>query len=137
MTYNMLDYLNKNHEKIYEEISTLLDIKFKVQLKNCEIEFTKICKIIDLISHGEYYSLVIDNRCVINFNNKNQFINKFVKLIKEKLNELEIENIELTRNQLSENSYDRIESFYNSERFGHLEYKLNKLIEKLEKNIKK
>jgi len=133
----MLDYLNKNHEKIYESLSSLLEIKFKVQLKDCEIEFSKLCKITDLISQEEYYGLVIDKRDVINFNNKNQFINEFVKFIKEKLNDLEIENKELTRNQLSGISYDKMDFFYNTERVGHLEYKLNKLIEKLEKIIEK
>lgn len=128
-------YSIKDHEDIYEIISSSFGLKFKAQLKNTEIFFTHFFKIHDLLKDIQYYSLCINNSKYLNFYDKNGFVLEFINFIDSELEELDNENNELLRTKLSRVDYDKYDMFLNDDRIGYLGVKLPKLRKKLEEYI--
>lgn len=54
----------ENHEKIYEKLISILNVKFKVQQKGTEIYFKNFYRMKNLISHKEDYLLILNEKKV-------------------------------------------------------------------------
>lgn len=74
-------------EDVYEKLSEIIGLKFKSQLKNSGIALKQIHEFVDLISNERFY-LLTTNSDSIKFANKDEFIQKFILLIKRSINKL-------------------------------------------------
>lgn len=123
-----------NHEEVYEKLSSLLNIKFKAQLKGCPIEFYKILLVQNLITNNENYTVIFKNeKNWLIFKNKTEFIECFIEHIDIKIRELNQEFEELNKfERLSMViKYDENEVYNRHEEIGNGLFKLNQLKEKL------
>lgn len=123
----------KQHNEIYEKLVSILGIKFKVQLNNSPIEFKKLFFVQNLIQGIEFYSLDLKNKS-IQFNSKDEFIFTFIKYLKSELKELE-EEFEYLENLDQGINYDENYVYERHEYIGHGSYKIQQIIDKLEKYI--
>lgn len=122
----------KRHNEIYEKLVSLFGIKFKVQLNNSPIEFEKLFHVKNVIDEIEFYSLNIRSKKSIQFNNKEEFLEVFMKyIIKEiKILEEEFEGLDNLDHGIN---FDENYLYNRHEYIGHGTYKLNQILEKIKK----
>ena len=115
-------------------ISSIFNLKFKAQLNDSPIIFDNFLLIKNLITENENYVIVFQSeKEVLKFKDRNEFIINFIKLIDEKLYNLEKEFE--TLNEFVSNSmgikYDENEVYLWHEHIGHNSFKLNQIRNKL------
>lgn len=81
-------YIPDYGKEIYEELSKLVDIKFKAQIKNSGIELKKLLHIEDLVTKDNFYLLKIDETSIA-FVNKEDFIKKIIIYLNMSIKSLE------------------------------------------------
>jgi hypothetical protein len=122
------------HDEIYEKLSSLFNIKFKAQLKDSPIVFDNFLHVKNLITENENYVIVFHNeKSVLKFRDKNEFLTNFIDYIETKINEFQEEFEELNRFERMSMGikYDENEVYMRHESIGHGQYKLNQIREKL------
>ena len=72
---------------VYELVSDIVKLNFKDQIKNSGIVFEEFYKMSDLVNGNKFYLLKI-NKVGIQFENQQEFVQKFIELIKRNLEEL-------------------------------------------------
>lgn len=120
-------------EDIYQILSKIVKLKFKSQIKDSGIAFEELSKMTDLLTGKESY-LLITNKAVIRFTSQQEFIQKFINLIKKSLSELNEEYEELQK-QGQQIFVDENWLFQQHERVGHEGDKQVKLLEKMQSFI--
>jgi hypothetical protein len=122
-----------NSESIYNELVNVFEIKFKAQFNNSSIEFEKFLRVRDMVSKKEDYLLSFNNKKSIRFENKLEFIDKFILILKSDLQDLENQYNALQKREREERSIDENAVFIEHETIGYNGNKLEKLLEKMEK----
>ena len=126
----------KRHEEVYEKISSFYAVKFKAQLKDSPIEFRGFYFIRDLVNDNEIFTIEFANNESIEFTDKNNFVEEFIKYLKIKIKELEDEFELLNSYEFNGMKYDENELFMQHEYIGHGTEKLNQILGKFN-NAKK
>ena len=126
-----------DHEKIYDKLSSIFNIKIKAQLKDSPLEFHKLLHIRDVITENENYVIRFKGKeKSLPFKNRDDLITNFIAYIEEEIDLLEDEFDEL--NQFAEENtgikYDDNKLYLRHETIGHGLHKLNQIKEKLMKN---
>lgn len=117
-------------EDVYLALSKIVTLKFKSQINNSGITFKEISKMIDLLTKEESY-LLITNKGIIRFSNQQEFIQKFINLIRKSLSELNDEYEELQK-QGQQVFVDENWLFNEHERVGLEGEKQVKLLKKMQ-----
>lgn len=116
-------------KEVYEELSKLVDIKFKAQIKDSGIELKKLLSIKDLITKENYYFLILDETS-IKFKSCEDFIETFINYLVGNL-----ESLEFKFNNLQEESKGRFVNkniiFYENEYLGQCSYKQHILLKRM------
>lgn len=120
----------KNHEDIYEQISSLFKIKFKAQLKDSPLEFANFCELEDIITGELSYFLILGNKESIKFKNRAEFIKEFSNYVYCKILELENQFNALNSGENHYMKFDENDIFMQHEEIGHGQYKLSQLLKK-------
>lgn len=107
-------------------------LKFKSEIKHSGIEFKSIHFIKNLVS-GDFKYILSINDDRINFNSKEEFINKFVGFLLKSLDQLESEFNDLNDNPRDYIHLSESDIYYKHEEIGSYMSKQNKLLKKLEK----
>jgi len=125
-----------DHEKIYDKLSSLFNIKIKAQLKESPLEFHKLLHIKDVITENENYVIRFKGKEEsLLFRNRDDLITNFIAYIEEEMYLLEEEFDELNQFE-QENTgikYDDNEVYLRHEIIGHGLHKLGQIKEKLMK----
>ena len=111
----------------------LYGIKFKSQLKDSPIEFSRFFKLNNLITDEESLLIIFDNNESIKFKNKTEFIKEFMNYVYCKLLELERRFNELNNQEYYGMKYDENDIFMQHEEIGHGQSKLNQILNKFKK----
>ncbi|QYS87186.1 hypothetical protein JJC03_04430 [Flavobacterium oreochromis] len=123
---------SENHQKIYEKISELFNIKFKVQLKGTEIYFTHLYRAKDLINTDiEFYSVTLSNGKKITFFEKEDFLKGLIINVKDEIDLLNNEYRKLEQLEKSSAFIDDYDLYMRHEHIGYCGDKLLKLLKKL------
>jgi hypothetical protein len=120
----------KNHEDIYEQISSLFKIKFKAQLKDSPLEFTNFCELEDITTGELSYLLIFRNEESIKFKNRAEFIKEFSNYMYCKILEFENQFNALNSGEIHNMKFDENDIFMQHEEIGHGQYKLSQLLKK-------
>ena len=87
-----------DHEKIYDKLSSLFNIKIKAQLKESPLEFHKLLHIKDVITENENYVIRFKGKEEsLLFRNRDDLITNFIAYIEEEMYLLEEEFDELNQ----------------------------------------
>ncbi|WP_277014100.1 hypothetical protein [Flavobacterium lindanitolerans] len=125
----------KNHEKIYEKLVSILDVKFKTQLKGTEMYFKSFYSMKNLITEKEDFLLIFEAGKAIRFSNKTEFINEFIDIVRFYINSLDEEYNELLRRERKDTIINENEHFLRHEEIGYCGEKLLKLLNKLKASL--
>lgn len=123
-----------SHEEIYEKLSSLFNIKFKIQLKDSPIIFDNFLQIKNVVLENENYVILFRNDTeILKFKDKNEFIINFINFIDIKISEFEKEFEELQNFESRSMGikYDENEVYMRHENIGHGTMKLNQIRNKL------
>lgn len=116
-------------KEVYEELSKLVGIKFKAQIKDSGIELKKLLSIKDLITKENYYYLILDETS-IKFKSCEDFIETFISYLDRNL-----KSLELRFNNLQGESKGRFVNkntvFYENEYLGKFSYKQGILLKRM------
>ncbi len=123
----------ENHEKIYEKLISILNVKFKVQQKGTEIYFKNFYIMKNLISDEEDYLLILNEKKSIRFINKKEFYDGMIFIIKSNINDLNIEYRELQKRSQNDAIIDENEMFMRHEHIGYCGDRLSKFLNKMRK----
>ncbi len=116
-------------QEVYEKVSDLTGLKFKTQIKGSGIVFMQIHELSNLVSEERFYVLTT-NSVSIKFINKDEFIQKFIKLIKQSIDKLNADYQELLSLQ-NQAIVDENMIFIENERIGYSGNKQIKLLNKM------
>ena len=84
------------HEEIYEKLSSLFNIKFKVQLKDSPIVFDNFLQVKNVVLENENYVILFrSEKEILKFKDRNEFIANFISFIDIKIREFNEEFEEL------------------------------------------
>lgn len=119
----------KYGEEIYKKVSEITGLKFKSQIKDSGIVFKQIFEMKNLVS-GKGNYLIFTNSESIWFDDREDFIQKFIIHIKKSINQLnaDYESLEKQQNQAI---VDENMIFLENERIGHCGSKQLKLLNKM------
>lgn len=123
-----------NHEEIYEKLSSLFNIKFKVQLKDSPIVFDNFLQVKNVVLENENYVILFRNeKEILKFKDRNEFINNFISFIDIKIREFneEFEDLQNFERRSMGIKYDENEVYIRHESIGHGTLKLNQIRNKL------
>ncbi|MFV8324221.1 hypothetical protein [Flavobacterium sp. LS2R12] len=123
-----------NHEEIYEKLSSLFNIKFKVQLKDSPIVFDNFLQVKNVVLENENYVILFRNeKEILKFKDRNEFINNFISFIDIKIREFneEFEDLQNFERRSMGIKYDENEVYMRHESIGHGTLKLNQIRNKL------
>lgn len=118
------------NSKVYEKLSEILGLKFKTQIKNSCIDLEEIHLMTDLITQKEQYVLFLDKR-VIQFTTKEEFIKKFIRHLKENLQEFNDEYKQLRNQEQNDMFIDKTYIYNRDEHLSHCSSKQIALLEKM------
>ncbi|MBE0391217.1 hypothetical protein [Flavobacterium sp. PL002] len=122
------------HEEIYEKLSSLLNIKFKVQLKDSPIVFENFLQVKDVVSENENYVILFrSEKEILKFKDRNEFIANFISFIDIRIREFneEFEDLQNFESRSMGIKYDENEVYMRHESIGHGTFKLNQIRNKL------
>lgn len=122
------------HEEIYEKLSSLFNIKFKVQLKDSPIVFDNFLQVKNVVLEKQNYVILFQNeKEILKFKDRNEFIANFISFIDIKISEFNDEFEELQNFEKSSMGikYDENEVYMRHENIGHGTMKLNQIRIKL------
>jgi len=122
----------KKQKTVYEILSNILGVKFKVQYTNSEIEFIEIYSFKNLTNKKTGHLLFLDESSIWFYNTKD-FLIKLIKFIDEKLKVLEHEFNSLQKHQMNDLIVDENYMFLRFEDISYSENKLDRFRSKLEK----
>ena len=128
---------DKNHDAIYERLVSVVGFKFKTQLKGTDIIFKNFYKMHNILTGVEDYLLVIEGKKTIRFSSQQDFIDGFISVIKERINDLNIEYRELNHRQQNDAIIDENEMFNRHEYIGYTGERLIKFLNVLREIMKK
>lgn len=128
---------DKNHEAIYEKLVPIVGFKFKAHLKGTDIIFKNFYKMHNILTNVEDYLLVIEGKKSIRFSSQRDFIDGFISIIKENINELNIEYRELNHRQQNDAIIDENEMFNRHEYIGYTGERIIKFLNVLREMQKK
>ncbi|SEL93914.1 hypothetical protein [Parapedobacter koreensis] len=126
-----------NHEKIYDKLSSLFNIRIKAQLKDSPLEFHKLLHIKNVVTENENYVIIFKGKeHTLIFKDRDELITNFIAYIEIEISVLEEEFEEL--NQFENSSmgikYDDNEVYLHHETIGHSLHKLNQIRDRLIKD---
>lgn len=122
------------HEEIYETLSSLFNVKFKVQLKDSPIVFDNFLQVKNVVMKNENYVILFrSEKEILKFKDRNDFIDNFINFIDIKIKEFnedfeELQNFERRSMGIK---YDENEVYMRHESIGHGTMKLNQIRNKL------
>ena len=122
------------HEEIYEKLSSLFNIKFKVQLKDSPIIFDNFLQVKNVVLENENYVILFQKeKEILKFNDKNEFIDSFVIFIDIKIRKYneEFDDLQNFERRAMGIKYDENEVYMRHESIGHGTMKLNQIRNKL------
>ena len=122
------------HEEIYEKLSSLFNIKFKVQLKDSPIVFDNFLQVKNVVLENENYVILFRNeKEILKFKDRNEFIDNFISFIDIKIREFnkEFEDLQNFERRSMGIKYDENEVYMRHESIGHGTLKLNQIRKKL------
>lgn len=122
------------HEEIYEKLSSLFNLKFKVQLKDSPIEFDNFLLVKNVVLENENYVILFrKEKEILKFRNRDEFVSSFISFIDIKINQFEEEFKDLQKFESMSMGikYDENEVYMRHESIGHGTTKLNQIREKL------
>jgi hypothetical protein len=122
------------HEEIYEKLSSLFNIKFKVQLKDSPIVFDNFLQVKNVVLENENYVILFRNeKEILKFKDRNEFIDNFISFIDIKIREFnkEFEDLQNFERRSMGIKYDENEVYMRHESIGHGTLKLNQIRNKL------
>lgn len=128
---------DRDHEAIYEKLVPVVGFKFKANLKGTDIIFKNFYKMHNIVTGIEDYLLVIEGKKTIRFSSQQDFITGFVIIIKDNINELNIEYRELNHRQQNDAIIDENEMFNRHEYIGYTGERLIKFLNVLREILKK
>jgi hypothetical protein len=109
----------ENHEKIYEKLISILNVKFKIQQKGTEIYFKNFYKMKNLISDEEDYLLILNGKKSIRFVKKKEFYAGMIFIIKSNIYDLNKKYKELQKRCQDDAIIDENEMFMRHEYIGY------------------
>jgi hypothetical protein len=116
-------------EDVYNKVSEITGLKFKSQIKSSGIQFQEIYEMENLISKEKNY-LLFTNTDNIWFSDKNEFIQKFIILIKKSISKLN-EDFKINEENQNLPIVDENIIYIENERIGHCGDKQIKLLNKI------
>ncbi len=128
---------DRDHEAIYEKLVPVVGFKFKAHLKGTDINFKNFYKMHNILTGVEDYLLVIEGKKTIRFSSQQDFIDGFISVIKERINDLNIEYRELNHRQQNDAIIDENEMFNRHEYIGYTGERLIKFLNVLREIMKK
>jgi len=132
---NPIKLKNKpTHEEIYEKLSSLFNIKFKVQLKDSPIVFDNFLQVRNVVLENENYVILFrSEKEILKFKDRNEFIASFISFIDIKIREFnkEFEDLQNFESRSMGIKYDENEVYMRHESIGHGTMKLNQIRNKL------
>ncbi|MEE1896985.1 hypothetical protein V1389_01470 [Flavobacterium rakeshii] len=129
--------IEREHEAIYEKLVPVVGFKFKTHLKGTDIIFKSFYKMHNILTDVEDYLLVIEGQKTIRFSSQEDFIRGFISVIKECVNDLNIEYRELNHRQQHDAIIDENEMFNRQEYIGYTGERLIKFLNVLREKLKK
>lgn len=121
----------ENHEKIYEKLISILNVKFKIQQKGTEIYFKNFYKMKNLISDEEDYLLILNGKKSIRFVKKKEFYAGMIFIIKSNIYDLNKKYKELQKRCQDDAIIDENEMFMRHEYIGYCGDRLSKFLNKM------
>ncbi len=128
---------DRDHEAIYEKLVSVVGFKFKTQLKGTDIIFKNFYKMHNILTGVEDYLLIIEGQKTIRFSSQQDFINSFITVIKDTINDLNIEFRELNHRQQNDAIIDENEMYNRHEYIGYTGERLIKFLNVLREKLKK
>lgn len=128
---------DRDHEAIYIKLVPIVGFKFKTQLKGTDINFKNFYKMHNILTGVEDYLLVIECKRTIRFSSQQDFINGFITVIKDIINDLNIEFRELKHRQQNDAIIDENEMYNRHEYIGYTGERLIKFLNVLREKLKK
>lgn len=124
---------NKDYEEsIYNILSDIVKLKFKVQLQNSGIVFKRIFKMTNLANQQEHYLLLLDDTSIA-FLKQEDFIDKFILYLQEILNDLNEQFEDLNGRRANETFVDKYAIFLENEDIGYKGQMITALLKKMRK----
>lgn len=122
-------------ETTYNLLSNITKLNFKAQIKDSGIEFNKIYGLTNLENGSQNFLLLVNEKTIV-FKDKADFIEKFIKFLKQSIRDLE--NEFETINENNKNGHKNSNrDFLENDRIGFYENKQAKLLEKMNKLAEK
>lgn len=118
------------NEPVYRELSKLVKLNFKSQIKNSGLELKQMYKMTDLISDEEEY-LLITNDGQLRFTDQTGFINSFIILLKRNIQKFNEDFKELRRQESQDAIVDDYAIYAQDELIGHCGHKQLELLNKM------
>ncbi|WP_300977999.1 hypothetical protein [Flavobacterium sp.] len=118
------------HEEIYEKLSSLFNIKFKVQLKGSPIVFDNFLQVKNVVLENENYVILFrSEKEILKFKDRNEFIANFISFMDIKIREFneEFEDLQNFERRSMGIKYDENEVYMRHESIGYGTLKLNQL----------
>jgi len=104
-------------QEVYEKISKITGLKFKLQLKGSGVVFKQVFEMTDLITLKKNY-LIFTNSDSIWFTDKEDFIEKFIIWIKNSIDQLNVDYQEVLERQ-NQAVVDENWIYFEKERIGY------------------
>ena len=128
---------DRDHEAIYEKLVPVVGFKFKAHLKGTDIIFKNFYKMHNIVTGIEDYLLVFEGKKSIRFCSQEDFIEGLISVIKDRINDLNIEYKELNYRQQNDAIIDENEMFNRHEYIGYTGERLIKFLNVLREVLKK
>ncbi len=121
--------MSETENGVYEILSQITGLKFKVQFENSGLNFQNIYFMEDLETEERSYRILIDNKA-ITFRNNQEFLQKFIKLLNINMKQFDYDYKEVQKVE-SQLVYDENWAFEEHERIGYYGLRQRKLLEKM------